>query len=74
MANLFLSLAAVNQEITVTAQNLNSGNHVDIFQMCPVYYPEDICQNPTMVLNADPAVVQEKVCLSININNETYLS
>jgi hypothetical protein len=38
--------------------------------MCPVYNPEDVRENLPMISNANPAAVQEKVFLGVNIDNE----
>ena len=70
MVNFFLSLDAANQELAAAVQNLNGRNHTDIFQMCPVYNPEDVRENLPMISNADPAAVEEKVFLGVNIDNE----
>ena len=46
---------------------------MDILQICPVYHLEDIRQYLSMVLNTDLAVVEKKVRLGVNIDNQTYL-
>jgi len=43
---------------------------MDTLEPRPVHDPQDISKNQPMVLNADYTAVFEKVCLSIDINND----